>query len=128
MMEQMENKIIPQSSEYRALHYWLNRNMPRKRSCEHCGTFNKKLEIACKEGKYTKNFSDYMFLCHSCHIYHDMKPDTKLKQSLAKIGKPSWNKGTAGKGIMKPNKTSFKKGVPPPAHKRCCKCFRCHKN
>ena len=37
--------------------------------------------------------------------------ETKKKLSLSLKGKPSWNKGT--KGIMKPNKTSFKKGQIP---------------
>jgi len=37
-----------------------------------------------------------------------LSKEIKKKISEAKKGKPSWNKGT--KGIMKPNKTSFKKG------------------
>lgn len=123
MMERMT--YYKENVGYRGLHKWLNTHMSRKTTCEKCGKFNEKLQIACREGNYTRNFDDYFFLCHSCHIYHDMKPDTKLKQSLAKIGKPVWNTGT--KGIMKSNKTSFQKGNPPPPHKENCKCFRCHK-
>ena len=36
-------------------------------------------------------------------------------------GRISWNKGTAGKGVMKPNKTSFKKGQFAKEKHRCWK-------
>lgn|SRR3990167_9246253 len=32
---------------------------------------------------------------------------------ISKQGKPSWNAGTKGRGIMKPNSGSFKKGIIP---------------
>lgn len=119
-------RTLKEDVGYRALHNWLNRHMPRKDYCEKCSVRGQPLHIASKERKYTREFSDYFFLCRSCHVYHDMKPDTKLKQSLAKIGKKTWNTGS--KGVMKANKTSFQKGLPPPPHKPHCKCFRCHRD
>lgn len=51
--------------------------------------------------------------CNEEYLVHYYRKDSSNFCSFKcmntnKIGKPSWNKGT--KGVMKPNKTSFKKG------------------
>ena len=64
------------SVKYRALHAWLQKHMPKKESCERCGS-KKNISIACK-GNYTRNFDDYEWLCRSCHSKEDRR-NPKLK-------------------------------------------------
>lgn len=45
---------------------------------------------------------------------HTFTPEMLQKMSQAKIGKPTWNAGTKGKGVMKANKASFQPGHPAP--------------
>lgn len=56
---------------YNAKHRWLQKHMPRTGTCARCKTSEKKLDIACKNGKYTRNFDDYMWLCRKCHFEYD---------------------------------------------------------
>ena len=51
------------------------------------------------------------FLTYQSRIKRGKKFCSQKCYHISMIGKPTWNKGT--KGIMKPNKTSFKKGVIP---------------
>lgn len=111
-----------------AKHAWVRRHFPHNGFCEICNNEHKILDLATKiRGFYSKEREDYMYLCRSCHRRYDGFTETQLeKMSLAKKGKPSWNKGT--NGICKPNSHSFKKGHVPPQHQPYCKCFRCSKH
>lgn len=55
------------SVKYRGLHAWLVNNKQKPETCENCGASGR-LEIANINGhKYTRNLSDYMYLCVKCH-------------------------------------------------------------
>jgi hypothetical protein len=59
---------------YKSLHEWINNHFKKENQCEFCGTKeSKKFEWAVKEGNYTRNRKDYLFLCCSCHRKYDRK-------------------------------------------------------
>ena len=113
-----------------AIHSWIERIKGKPTKCEYCGleTQNRrKIHWANTRGhQYRKNVDDFIALCVSCHrLFDGFSIETRKKMSIAKLGKPTWNKGLVG--VMRDNGHRFKKGLPPPTHKLDCKCFRCHK-
>lgn len=83
---------------YNGLHKWVNRNRVKQGKCVKCGTTEaKRYEWANISGKYKRDLGDYRELCSSCNL-----------KEIFQNGFTVWNKGT--KGLVKPNKTSFKKG------------------
>jgi hypothetical protein len=115
-------------NEYRNLHRWVQQEKGKPTKCSKCGKIGNRIGWANVGHTYERNLDDYIALCFSCHLKMDGYSDERREKiSLAKKGKPSWNKGTAGKGIMKPNITSFKPGHTPPEHRDGCLCFRCKK-
>ena len=80
------------------LHKWVSRNKIKQNKCSECGTITaKRYHWANISQEYKRDLDDFRELCTSCNI----------KESF-EFGAVVWNKGT--KGLVKPNKTSFKKG------------------
>lgn len=58
---------------YTSVHGWVRKYKPCDNVCEHCGSSKKKLDLASKRKVYTKNFSEWLWLCRSCHWKFDGK-------------------------------------------------------
>jgi len=64
---------------YSQIHNWVRKNKPRyNKGCEHCGNLEKRLDVASKVSTSKKNnefpsrdFSEWLWLCRSCHWSHD---------------------------------------------------------
>ena len=56
---------------YKSLHQWINRNLPKPDECPNCGS-TKRIDACNISGNYTRNFDDWEYLCHKCHFnkYH----------------------------------------------------------
>lgn len=68
---------------YRALHDWVRKNKPMKIKCETCGNV-RKLQASHKNHNYSRDLSEYRWLCSSCHKKYDInlknaKQNQKLK-------------------------------------------------
>ena len=57
-------------SEYKYLHYWINKEMGKPKSCVKC---NSKIyvEWANKSHEYKKDSEDWIALCKKCHFHFD---------------------------------------------------------
>jgi len=82
--------------------------------CENkdCKSVNpKRYEWALRKGHtYSSDRKDYIQLCPSCHRKYDFTESTRLKQRLAKIGKPMYKDGMEKwvlKGIEATRKSIF---------------------
>lgn len=56
---------------YYALHSWVDRNLTRKYTCQHCLTKQKRTEWANKSHKYKRELTDWLELCKKCHAKYD---------------------------------------------------------
>ena len=63
---------------YNKLHEWVGKRKPKPKFCEKCKK-QKKLELANKEGNYTRNPNDYFWLCRKCHTLLDIKLGIRKK-------------------------------------------------
>ena len=66
---------------YRALHYWIERQLGKPTKCEHCSKdnlYSKAIHWANKSGEYRRDITDWIRLCVSCHA----KYDVSLKQKI----------------------------------------------
>ena len=76
------NKVMPKGKNhhgwkgekagYRAIHYWVERQLGKPKKCSICGT-EKNVQWANKDHKYKRNVEDYFEACSSCHKIHDIK-------------------------------------------------------
>lgn len=67
---------------YRSLHKWIVSNLPSQNACSCCGR-NVKLEVHNTDGKYTRDFNSWIWVCRSCHIAIDNlreKWSTRMKE------------------------------------------------
>lgn len=53
-----------------SIHQYLRKYYPPPKKCELCGE-EKKLELACKDGKYIRDIKEYFYICHKCHSEYD---------------------------------------------------------
>jgi hypothetical protein len=67
-------------TNYAHLHIVVKREKGEPTKCEHCGkpTFKRSngscgIELANKTGKYLRDVSDWIYLCHRCHRIYDIK-------------------------------------------------------
>lgn len=73
---------------YKTLHKWIREHKPRIDYCEHCKKIDtKRLVLANINGKYTRDFNNYLWLCDSCHRTFDYRPEAGLKISKALKGR-----------------------------------------
>jgi len=72
--------------KYMGLHNWIRRKLGTPKYCELCGRTDKKMYHWCsKSSKYTRDLSDWIRLCPSCHKYYDLKHHkTKFLESCKK--------------------------------------------
>ena len=63
---------------YKALHKYIRRYNPEPECCEICNEYGKKLELSCKDHKYTRNIEDYQYVCRNCHIKYDRENNVKI--------------------------------------------------
>lgn len=66
------------TSEYRILHYWVEKHLGKPNKCENCGvTETKRFTWANISGEYKKELSDWKRLCSSCHRQMDIEDNYK---------------------------------------------------
>lgn len=58
-----------ENAGYQAYHGWVRRELGKAESCMECG--KEKAEWANISGKYKRDLSDWVSLCHSCHMTMD---------------------------------------------------------
>lgn len=59
-------------TEYRVLHYWVERQLGRPSQCVDCGTTKPKMfHWANISGEYRRDTTDWERLCASCHLLKD---------------------------------------------------------
>ena|SRR6478609_1881613 len=68
---------------YNALHTWINTHLTKPKNCERCGGA-KKLDAANISGEYKRDFSDWEWLCRSCHMKTDGRM-SNLRQNTISI-------------------------------------------
>lgn len=120
-MNSHELKLVKtaETKDYLPIHKWLIYHFEKTGKCEFCKTVSaKKYEWALLKGKeYKRKRENYIELCCKCHRNYDgnmpggwnkgkkglqvawnkgkrWSKEIRKKMSLAKIGKPSWKKGT----------------------------------
>ncbi len=57
-------------SHYNSVHYWVKKNKPKSKLCEHC----KKVpptDLANISGEYKRDINDFLYLCRKCHMIQD---------------------------------------------------------
>lgn len=62
--------------KYHALHSWVERELGKPTTCEHCGKVSNNRRImqwANKSRKYYRDLKDWLPLCMSCHYKYDRK-------------------------------------------------------
>lgn len=65
---------------YKGLHDWINKNLGKPKTCEHCKKTNmtgRQIDWANKTGKYLRDSDDWLRLCKSCHRIYDLKNKEK---------------------------------------------------
>ena len=59
-------------AEYRALHYWVSKQLGKPRECWECGTTDATYyDWSNVSGLYLKDLSDWRRLCRRCHLIAD---------------------------------------------------------
>ena len=61
---------------YRGLHRWVNKELGKPDTCEHCGTnglSGHQIHWANKSGEYKRELTDWLRLCVKCHKEYDKK-------------------------------------------------------
>lgn len=91
-----KGKIIPEMSNekhgmwkgdnvgYVALHCWIKKGLVKSLFCFHCGQV-KNLDLANISGEYKRDFSDWFWLCRSCHKKYDLSFKKGRKKFIFKI-------------------------------------------
>ena len=70
--------------KYTGLHCWVRRNLPCVFVCEGCFK-DKRLDVACVTGLYSRDLINWKWLCRSCHMKLDFK--------MGRRKMIPWNKG-----------------------------------
>jgi hypothetical protein len=70
---------------YRGLHLWVRRNLQNK-FCRKCKT-KKNIDVHNKDGKYTRNLSDWEWLCRKHHMMEDGRLEKFIKLTKNYNGK-----------------------------------------
>lgn len=65
-------------SEYKSLHYWINKELRKADKCLYCGSTDN-VAWANKSHKYRKKLDDYMPLCYRCHFKYDDVEKRRVK-------------------------------------------------
>jgi len=55
---------------YRALHYWVRRNLPQPELCQFCNEKHSR-HLANITGEYNRDLHNWLYLCASCHKWWD---------------------------------------------------------
>ena len=68
-------KVVGDENAYRNLHKFIEKQLGKPNTCQHCGKSNlsgKLIHWANKSGLYLRDLSDWLRLCVRCHYYHDI--------------------------------------------------------
>ena len=57
--------------QYGGLHNFITSHIPKPDSCQKCRKVTKYLDAANKSGQYTREITDWEYLCRSCHMKSD---------------------------------------------------------
>lgn len=57
---------------YFALHAWMRRHLPKPNLCQNCDKITKRLQVACVTAIYSRDFSNWKYLCYKCHYEVDL--------------------------------------------------------
>lgn len=72
--------------KYGALHLWVRSRKQKPDSCEDCNQ-KKSLDLANKNGNYTRNLDNWSWLCRKCHMISDGRLKRLILNSNNSLGK-----------------------------------------
>lgn len=79
------SRWVGAKAKYSTFHGWINKHNKKDIFCNHCNQ-EKKLDWAIKKGKkYSRDISDYLCLCRSCHLKYDYTEERKNKLRLKRV-------------------------------------------
>lgn len=64
---------------YDAVHTWIRRNFTAPKRCQRCGQA-KKLDLASKRRIYSRDLSEWIWLCRWCHWHFDISSYKRNRQ------------------------------------------------
>ena len=74
---------------YIAIHVYVRKYNPPPKECQKCGEI-KPLDLACITGIYNRDFSNYRYLCHKCHLGSDLTIDKSNRQCSICGSRETW--------------------------------------
>lgn len=78
-----KNNMWKEKPQYGAMHDYIKWYKSKPKFCMHCHK-NKRLDLANKDHKYSRDFKDYIFLCRSCHMIFDYKFNNRTRERRVK--------------------------------------------
>lgn len=91
-----------ESVHFNTKHSWIRRNFPISKNCKCCGVICK-TELANIDGNYTREISNYIYLCRVCHRRWDMG------LIALNINGRIWKREFIGKRLLKNRKIASKR-------------------
>lgn len=70
---------------YHALHAWIRRHLPKPEFCQMCNT-KPATDLANITGIYNRDFSNWKYFCHQCHLIYDNIIERNLRPHQFKKG------------------------------------------
>ena len=75
-----------------ALHVWVRRNFPVPEVCDNCRQ-KQRLDLANITGVYSRDFSNWKYLCRKCHMLSDGRLKTLVLSNLGKESFRNYKEG-----------------------------------
>ena len=83
--------MIANTSEYKALHQWIRRHLPRPQTCPICNT-KVPNDVVNRDHQYTKNLEDWFWSCRKCHMRYDFDKGYRKGHKEFGINNPFFGK------------------------------------
>lgn len=82
---------------YFGLHVWMRKNFPKPELCQNCNLVPP-TELANVTGVYSRDFTNWKYMCHKCHFRFDRLIDMTNRKcsacgknkTLIQKGRPHW--------------------------------------
>jgi hypothetical protein len=72
--------------KYAGLHQWIRRHLPKPKLCEMCNLIAP-TDLANITGIYTRDFNNWKYFCHKCHMNFDKIYERNFKPYIESIRK-----------------------------------------
>ncbi len=86
-----------------ALHDWIHLRLPRPEACQKCGVAGKPIDLHNIDKKYTRDLSQWIYLCKKCHAKEEAPARAKCHTPEARA-----KRGNALRGRKRPPEVGLK--------------------